>query len=58
MPRIETKIDSSSEKFQTNYSYHKALSDELISVIEKVREMGHPNRIEKHIKRLIYKSTS
>ena len=42
MPRIETKIDSSSEKFQTNYSYHKALSDELISVIDKVREMGPP----------------
>ena len=51
MPRIETKVDSSSEKFQTNYSYHKALSDELISVIDKVREMGPPNRIEKHKKR-------
>ena len=51
MPRIETKIDSSSEKFQTNYSYHKALSDELISVIDKVREMGPPHRIEKHKKR-------
>ena len=51
MPRIETKIDSSSEKFQTNYSYHKTLSDELISVIDKVREMGPPHRIEKHKKR-------
>ena len=50
MPRIETKIDSSSEKFQTNYSYHKALSDELISLIEKVREMGPAHRIEKHKK--------
>jgi len=51
MPRIETKIDSSSEKFQANYSYHKALSDELISEIDKVREMGPPNRIEKHKKK-------
>ncbi len=51
MPRIETKIDLSSEKFQTNYSYHKTLSDELISVIDKVREMGPAHRIEKHKKR-------
>ena len=51
MPRIETKIDLSSEKFRTNYSYHKALSDELISLIEKVREMGPAHRIEKHKKR-------
>ena len=51
MPKIETQIDPSSEKFKSNYEHHKALSDDLTSVLDKVREMGPPHRIEKHHKR-------
>ena len=51
MPKIETQIDPSSEIFKSNYEYHKALSDDLTSVLDKVREMGPPHRIEKHHKR-------
>jgi len=47
MPKIETRIDLSSEKFQSNYAHHKALSDDLNAVLEKIREMGPPHRIEK-----------
>ena len=47
MPKIETKIDPTSEKFQLNYSHQKILSDELNTVLEKIREMGPPHRIEK-----------
>ena len=51
MPKIETRIDPSSEKYMSNYDFHKSLSDELISEIKKVLEMGPPHRIEKHHKR-------
>ena len=51
MPKIETKIDTSSVKFKSNYEHHKALSDDLTSVLDKVREMGPHHRIEKHHKR-------
>ncbi len=51
MAKIETRIDTSSEKYKSNYEHHKALSDDLKSVLEKVREMGPPHRIEKHHKR-------
>ena len=36
MPKIETRIDLSSEKFQSNYAHHKALSDDLNAVLEKI----------------------
>ena len=51
MPKIETKIDTSSVKFKSNYEYHNALSDELVTILEKIREMGPSHRIEKHHKR-------
>ena len=51
MPKIETKIDTSSVKFKSNYEYHNALSDELVAILEKIREMGPSHRIEKHHKR-------
>ena len=51
MPKIETKIDPTSEKFQINYSHQKILSDDLNKVLEKIREMGPPLRVEKHQKR-------
>ena len=51
MPKIETKIDTSSVKYKSNYEYHNALSNELITILGKIREMGPSHRIEKHHKR-------
>ena len=51
MPKIETRIDNQSEKFKSNYKYHKSLADNLQSLLEKIREMGPPHLIEKHRKR-------
>ena len=51
MPKIETRIDNQSEKFKSNYKYHKSLADNLQSLLEKIREMGPPHLIEKHHKR-------
>ena len=48
MAKIETRIDPSSDKYKSNYAHHKALSEDLATVLEKVREMGPPHRIEKH----------
>ena len=48
MPIIETKINIDSEKFKSNYEHHKVLSDELNIILEKIRQMGPPDRKEKH----------
>lgn len=48
MPKIKSKIDPSSEKYLSNFSYHKSILDELISLIEKIKLMGSIKRIEKH----------
>ena len=48
MPKIKSKIDPSSEKYHSNFSYHKSILDELISLIEKIKLMGPIKRIEKH----------
>ena len=48
MPIIETKINKGSDKFISNFEFHKALSDYLKEKIQKVRQMGPPDNIEKH----------
>ena len=48
MPIIKTRINKDSDKFISNFEYHKTLSDNLSEKIEKVREMGSPDNIEKH----------
>ena len=48
MPIIKTRINKNSEKFILNFEYHKNLSDNLSQKIQKIREMGSPNNIEKH----------
>ena len=48
MPIIKTRINKNSEKFISNFEYHKTLSDNLSEKIQKIREMGSPNNIEKH----------
>ena len=48
MPIIKTRINKNSEKFISNFEYHKNLSDNLSQKIQKIREMGSPNNIEKH----------
>ena len=51
MPKIETQINFSSEKYQSNFKHHKSISDKLVLDLDKIREMGPPHRIEKHQKR-------
>ena len=48
MPIIKTRINKDSDKFISNFEYHKTLSDILSEKIQRVREMGSPNNIEKH----------
>tara|TARA_B100000700_G_C15010959_1_gene840901 strand:- start:460 stop:2058 length:1599 start_codon:yes stop_codon:yes gene_type:complete len=51
MPKIKTRIDNQSEKYKSNHKYHKSLSVQLQSLLEKIKEMGPLHRIEKHHKR-------
>ncbi|MEE2765834.1 MAG: carboxyl transferase domain-containing protein, partial [Candidatus Neomarinimicrobiota bacterium] len=51
MHRIDTKINSSSEKYQSNFIHQKAITDDLEVVLDKVRKMGSPHHIERHKKR-------
>ena len=48
MPIIKTRIKKDSDKFISNFEYHKTLSENLSDKIQKVREMGSPENIEKH----------
>ena len=48
MPIIKTRIIKDSDKFISNFEYHKTLSDILSENIQKVKEMGPPENIEKH----------
>ena len=48
MPLINTKINKESEKFISNYEYHKNLSSELSDKIKKIRKMGDLDKVEKH----------
>ena len=48
MSIIETKINKESDRYTSNYDYHKALSDDLNNKIKKIREMGNRDKVEKH----------
>jgi len=51
MPIIETKVNTSSEDYVTNYDYNKKLSGELFKILKKIEKMGPLKYIEKHTKR-------
>ena len=51
MPLIKTKINKDSEKFISNYEYHKNLSSDLSDKIKEIRKMGDHEKVEKHISR-------
>ena len=48
MPLIKTKINKDSEKFISNYEYHKNLSSELSDKIKVIRRMGDIDKVKKH----------
>ena len=48
MAKIESRINPSSDKYQSNFDYHKGLADDLDSVLGEIRKMGQSKRIEKH----------
>ena len=48
MAKIESRINPSSEKYQSNFDYHKGLADDLDGVLAEIRKMGPPKRINKH----------
>ena len=48
---LETKINTESEKFKSNYDHHRKLSDELGSELKTIMEMGPVKRVDKHRER-------
>ena len=48
MAKIESRINPSSDKYQSNFDYHKGLADDLDNVLAEIRKMGPSKRIEKH----------
>ena len=48
MAIIESRIDPSSNKYQSNLDYHTKISDELSKVLDQVKLMGSADRIKKH----------
>ena len=48
MAKIESRIDPSSDKYQSNFDHHKGLVDDLDGVLAEIRKMGPPKRINKH----------
>lgn len=48
MPQLESKVNTSSEAFKTNYEFHKNLSLQLAEEIERVSQGGSPRAREKH----------
>jgi len=48
MPKIESHIDINSEKFTSNYAFHKKLAKELDEQLETIEQMGPAHRVEKH----------
>ena len=48
MAKIESRINPSADKYQSNFAHHKGLADDLDGVLAEIRKMGPPNRIEKH----------
>jgi len=51
MAIIQSRIDTSSEKYQSNFSHHESLDKELHELILKIKQMGSEENIEKHKKR-------
>ena len=51
MAIIQSRIDTSSEKYQSNFSHHESLDKELHELILKIKQMGSDEKIEKHKKR-------
>ena len=48
MAIIESRVDPTSEKYQTNFDHHIKLSKDLSKLLHQVEMMGPSNRIEKH----------
>ena len=51
MSVLKSKIDKNSDRYLTNFAYHKRLSENLISIKNKLKKMGSDNNIQKHLKR-------
>ena len=48
MPKIETHINVNSEKYSSNYAFHKELGEKLDDQIKIIEKMGPAHRVEKH----------
>ena len=51
MSVLKSKIDKNSDRYLTNFAYHKKLSEDLIIVKNKLKKMGPDTNIQKHLKR-------
>ena len=51
MTVIQTRINSNSDDFKKNYSFHQNLSNELNTLIKNIKKMGPSKNLEKHANR-------
>ena len=51
MSILKSKVDKSSDRYKSNFTYHKKLSENLIAVKNKLKKMGSDINIQKHLKR-------
>ena len=51
MTVIQTKINYDSENYKSNYDHNLKLSNDLKEKIKKIKKMGPPKILERHIKR-------
>lgn len=51
MPIIKTKIDISSDEYQSNYQHNEYLSQELFLLEETIKKMGEKKYLDEHKKR-------
>ena len=51
MSVLKSKLDKNSDRYISNFAYHKKLSENLISVKNKLKKMGSDINIQKHLKR-------
>ena len=51
MTVIQTKVNRDSNDYQNNYNYHEGLAGDLKNIIKKIKKMGPPKSLEKHVNR-------
>ena len=48
MAILKSKVDRESQNYKSNYKHNKEIASDLKTIINKIREMGPPSKVEKH----------